>query len=600
MTRSELATLAALLPVLLWSCGGGGSGSDASTPQPAPQPPANPPPLPANVTQQRLLAAATEPSQWMTNGGDYQEWRYSRLTQIDRGNVSQLGLVWFSGLDTNVQQNSTPLEIDGVLYVSTAWSKVYAFDARSGTQLWQYDSQVPDAWRAKVCCGLKNRGVAAWGGKIYVGTLDGRLVAIDARTGTAAWSVLTIDAAWRYAITGAPRVAKGMVFIGNAGAEYGVRGYLSAYDAETGRLLWRFFTVPGNPATGFENQAMQTAAATWSGDWWRIGGGGAVWNSIVYDPATDLVYFGTANGTPWNQRYRDPSGGDNLYIASIVAVRADTGDYVWHYQATPGDTWDYDATSALTIADLSLDGRTRHVVMQANKNGFFYVLDGATGELLRAQAFTQQNWTDGVDMTTRRPRVRPEARYGAGQDFNGIPGPQGARGWHPSAFSPQTGLLYIPTQEAYFAWVHDPSYLPSDTGYNLGIDLSGGNYYQTHPAAPRGFVSSLQAWDPTTGARVWSGESNVGPTGGALATAGGLVFQGGGSSQELRAYDGASGAKLWSTQTRTGVFAGPISYEIDGRQYIAVVVGSGASTPSAPNLSRVLVFALNGTAQLPP
>ncbi|HEY7670754.1 MAG TPA: PQQ-dependent dehydrogenase, methanol/ethanol family [Gammaproteobacteria bacterium] len=557
--------------------------------------------MPANVTQARLLAAASEPSQWMTNGGDYQEWRYSRLVQIDRSNVSQLGLVWFAGFDTNVQQNSTPLYIDGVIYVSTAWSKVYAFDARTGASLWQYDPQVPDAWRSKVCCGLKNRGVAAWGGKIYVGTLDGRLVAIDARTGNSVWSALTIDAAWRYAITGAPRVTKGMVLIGNAGAEYGVRGYVSAYDAETGRLLWRFHTVPGNPAIGFENQAMQTAGATWSGDWWRIGGGGAVWNSIVYDPVTDLVYFGTANGTPWNQRYRDPAGGDNLFVASIVAVRADTGDYVWHYQATPGDTWDYDATSPLTIADLNVDGRLRHVVMQANKNGFFYMLDGATGELLRAQAFTQMNWADGVDMTTRRPRERPEARYGAGQDFNGIPGPQGARGWHPSAFSPQTGLLYIPTQEAYFVWAHDPNYAPSDTGYNLGIDLAAGNaYYQTHPTAPRGFVSFLQAWDPVAGTRVWRGESNSGPTGGALATAGGLVFHGGGSAEEFRAYDAGTGAKLWSMQARTGVFAGPISYEVDGRQYIAVTVGSGASSATAPNLSRLLVFALNGTTQLPP
>jgi len=597
MTRSNLAALAALHCLLLSACGGGGA--ENGQPQ-AQAPPANPPPPAANVTQQRLLNAASEPSQWLTNGGDYQEWRYSGLTHVDRSNVWQLKLAWFAGLDTNVQQNSTPLHIDGVLYVSTAWSKVYAFDARTGVQLWQYDPQIPDAWRSKVCCGLKNRGVAAWGGKIYVGTLDGRLVALDARTGGVAWSVLTIDAAWRYAITGAPRVAKGMVLIGNAGAEYGVRGYLSAYDAETGRLLWRSFTVPGDPAIGFENQAMQAAAATWSGDWWRIGGGGAVWNSIVYDPKTDLVYFGTANGTPWNQRYRDPSGGDNLYIASIVAVHADTGDYAWHYQTTPGDTWDYDATSSLTIAELTLDGRPRHVVMQANKNGFFYVLDGATGELLRAQAFTQLNWADGVDMTTGRPRVRAEARYGAGQDFNGIPGPQGARGWHPSAFSPQTGLLYIPTQEAYFAWVHNPAYVPSDTGFNLGIDLSGGNYYQTHPNAPRGFVSALQAWDPVTGTQVWRGESNAGPTGGALATAGGLVFQGGGSAQEFRAYDAATGAKLWSTQARTGVFAGPISYEIDGRQYIAVTVGSGASSPSAPNLSRLLVFGLNGTAQLPP
>jgi quinohemoprotein ethanol dehydrogenase len=348
--------LIALLSLVLVGCGGG---EEASSPAPQPPPTNGASPTPANVTEQRLLNAASEPSQWMTNGGDYQERRYSGLSQINRSNVNRLGLAWFASYDTNVQQNSTPLYIDGVIYASTAWSKVYAFDARNGVQLWQYDPRVPASWAPKICCGAKNRGVAAWRGKIYVGTLDGRLVALDAKTGDEVWSTLTIDASQRYSITGAPRVAKGKVFIGNAGAEYGVRGYLGAYDAETGAPLWRFYTVPGNPQNGFENQAMAQAATTWSGEWWRLGGGGAVWNAIVYDPVTDLVYFGTANGTPWNQRYRDPAGGDNLYIASIMAVKADTGEYVWHYQTTPGDTWDYDAISTMTVADLTLDGTQR-------------------------------------------------------------------------------------------------------------------------------------------------------------------------------------------------------------------------------------------------
>jgi alcohol dehydrogenase (cytochrome c)/quinohemoprotein ethanol dehydrogenase len=392
------------------------------------------------------------------------------------------------------------------------------------------------------------------------------------------------------------------VLIGSAGSEFGVRGYLAAYDAETGRLLWRFYTVPGNPAVGFENQAMQTAASTWSGEWWRLGGGGTVWDSIVYDPTTDLVYFGTGNGTPWNQRFRDPSGGDNLYLASIMAVRLETGDYVWHYQTTPADRWDYDATSPLLITDLTLDGRQRHVVIQPCKNGFLYILDAANGELLRAQTYTEVNWADGVDMTTGRPRVRPEAYYSDGNVFNGLPGMQGARGWHPHAFSPQTGLLYIPTQHAYSPWIEEVDYTPSDVGYNLGVDLDArAGYYLANPNAPREFLGFLQAWDPVTGTRVWSGETNLGPTGSALATAGGLVFHGGGGSLEFRAYDARTGQKLWSRSARTGVFAAPISYEVDGQQYIAVSVGSGSGgDATAPNLSRLLVYALNGTAQLPP
>ncbi|MDB6087428.1 MAG: alcohol dehydrogenase [Gammaproteobacteria bacterium] len=556
----------------------------------------------ANVTAQRLLNAASEPSQWMTYGGNYEEQRYSRLARINRDNVKQLGLAWFADYDTNLTQAGTPLYIDGVIYVSTAWSKVYAFDARSGRQLWQYNPKTPGEWIRNVCCGIVNRGIAAWNGKIYVGTLDGRLVAIDARTGKEAWSTLTIDPGKHYSITSAPRVAKGRVLIGESGGEYGVRGYISAYDAETGKLDWRFYTVPGNPRNGFENEAMRKAAATWGGEWWKLGGGGTVWDAIVYDPVTDLVYFGTGNGSPWNDRYRDPTNADNLYLASVVAVKADTGEYVWHYQSTPADTWDYDAVSPMTIANLTVDGKKRRVILQPCKNGFFYMLDAASGKLLRAVPFTTVNWADGVDMKTGRPRVRPEARFPVGKPFNLAPGVQGAHGWHSNAFNPETGLIYIPTQLAYFPMVADASFTPNPVGYNLGLDFAAPfTYYRDHPELPKDFVGYLQAWDPLTGKQVWKGEKNQGPTGGALATAGGLVFQGGGSAQEVRAYDARTGEKLWSAKTQTAVLAAPITYELDGQQYIAASVGGNPlGGYYAPNYSRMLVFALNGKVQLPP
>jgi alcohol dehydrogenase (cytochrome c)/quinohemoprotein ethanol dehydrogenase len=557
----------------------------------------------ANVTAQRLLHADSEPSQWLTYGGDYDEQRYSRLTQIDRDNVRQLGLKWFADYDTNLSQDGTPLYIDGVIYVSTAWSKVYAFDARTGKTLWQYDPKTPGEWIRNVCCGIVNRGIAALNGKIYIGTLDGRLVALDARTGKEVWSTLTIDKTQHLSITSAPRIAKGKVFIGESGGEYGIRGYLSAYDAETGKLLWRFYTVPGNPKEPYENAAMKKAAATWgAGDWWKLGGGGAVWDAIVYDPVLDLLYFGTGNGSPWNDLYRDPTNGDNLYLASIIAVRPDTGRYVWHYQSTPADTWDYDAVSPLTIVDLTWEAKKRRVILQPCKNGFFYVLDARTGRLLSATPFTKVNWADGIDMKTGRPRVRPEARYPVGKPWVLAPGVQGAHGWQANAYSPQTGLIYFPTQDAYFPMVADKSFTASAVGYNLGLDFTAPvTYYKDHPDAPQGFSSYLQAWDPLTGKTVWKGEASQGAAGGALATASGLVFHAGGSAQEILAYDARSGEKLWSFKTETGAVAPPISFALDGQQYIALSVGGNTQAGYyAPNYSRMLVFGLNASVQLPP
>jgi quinohemoprotein ethanol dehydrogenase len=556
---------------------------------------------PANVNAQRMRDPAALAANWMTVGGDYEEQHHSPLKQINAGNVGQLGLKWFADYDTNLSQDGTPLEIDGVIYVSTAWSKVYAFDARTGATLWQYDPKTPGAWIRNVCCGIVNRGIAAWNGRIYLGTLDGRLVALDARTGAPVWSVMTIDQSQHYSITSAPRVAKGRVLIGVSGGEYGVRGYMSAYDAETGKLDWRFYTVPGEPSKGFETPAMKMAAKTWGGQWWKLGGGGTTWDAMVYDPVTDLIYFGVGNGTPWNDHYRDPTNGDDLFLASIVAVKADTGEYVWHYQETPADTWDYDAVSPLSVVNLTLDGRARRVLLQPSKNGFFYVLDARHGTLLSATPFVDVNWADGVDMATGRPREKPEARYPeSSSGFDLSPGVQGAHGWHSNAYSPETGLMYVPTQIAYFPMVFDPTYKPSDTGYNLGIDFGAQfTYYRDHPTAKNGFTGYLQAWDPRTGKQVWATDQNQGPTGGAVATAGGLVFQGNGAGQLFRAFDAATGKLLWSFDAQTAVLAAPISYELDGRQYVAVSVGGAATDYYAPNYSRMLVFTLGGRAKLP-
>jgi PQQ-dependent dehydrogenase (methanol/ethanol family) len=444
-----------------------------------------------------------------------------------------------------------------------------------------------------------------------MGTLDARLVAVDAKTGKAAWETDTIvgdhnDPLNRFSITMAPRVAKGKVFIGASGGEYGVRGWMAAFDAETGKQVWRFHNVPGDPAQGFENAAMEAAAKTWGGEWWKLGGGGSVWDGAIYDPVTDLLYYGTGNGTPWRASARDPSGGDNLYIASIIALKPDTGEYVWHYQTTPGDNWDYDATSPMMTMDLTIDGAQKHVLVQPNKNGFLYVLEAATGKLLSADAFTEVNWATGVDLKTGRPQVVDTARYEKAP-WNLAPGVQGGHSWHPNAYSPETGLMYIPTWEAYFVMERDPNYKPSPTGFNLGISFGGIAGPQRTDVAPNnrtGITGRLKAWDPVARKVVWETEAfkNDRPSGGALATAGGLVFAGNGAGKELLALDAKGGAQLWSFNTQTSVFAAPITYELDGEQYVAASVGGSAAAAGyyAPGHARMLVFKLGGTATLPP
>ena len=320
---------------------------------------------------------------WLSYGRTYDEQRFSPLDRINQGNIGTLGLAWYADMDTARGQEATPLVIDGKIYITTAWSKAKAYDAVSGKLLWEFDPKVPGETAVKACCDVVNRGMAAWGDKLYLGTLDGRLIALDRATGKQVWSTVTVDQTKAYTITGAPRVINGLVLIGNGGAEMGVRGYITAYDAQTGKQAWRFYTVPDQPGKNTE-EYLKKAESTWHGEWWKLGGGGTVWDSMAYDPATDLLYIGVGNGSPWNQSYRSPGGGDNLYLSSVVAIRAKTGQYVWHFQETPGETWDFTASQHIMLADLTIGGKPRKVLMQAPKNGYFYVLDRATGAFISA------------------------------------------------------------------------------------------------------------------------------------------------------------------------------------------------------------------------
>jgi quinohemoprotein ethanol dehydrogenase len=565
------------------------------------------------VDREALLAAAGNRTEWLTNGRTYDEQRFSPLGQINTGNVKNLGLAWFADLDTARGQEATPLVIDGTIYITTAWSKVKAYDAVSGKLRWEYDPKVPGTAVLRACCDVVNRGLAAWGERLFLGTLDGRLVALDRRSGKPLWSKLTGDASWPSGITGAPRVIDGRVIVGNIGAEMGVRGYVAAFDSKDGRQLWRFYTVPDRPGANTAPH-LQRAEATWHGEWWKLGGGGAVWDSMAYDPKLDLLYVGVGNGSPWNQSYRSPGGGDNLYIDSIIALRPSSGEYVWHYQTTPGDTWDFDATQHMILADLEIGGRTRGVLMQASKNGFFYVLDRATGQLISAANFVAVNWAKGVDLHSGRPIENPDARIDqTGKPFVVLPGPGGAHSWQPTAYDPKTGLVYIPATQAGFPYVPDAHWKQTPQGFNTGIDFAAA----AMPADPKvraGVMAAtkgaLIAWDPVAQKERWRVDLKGPWNGGVLATGGGLVFQGN-SAQEFAAYDAASGAKLWSSGVQTGIIAPPITYSIAGEQYVAVLAGWGGIWALAPgllsevggvvhNVSRLLVFKLGATVQLPP
>ncbi len=560
------------------------------------------------VDAERIIDANREPGNWMTTGRTYDEQRFSPLDQISQANVGHLGLAWHYDLDTNRGQEATPIVVDGVMYTTEAWSKVLALDAGTGKLLWKFDPMVkPELGRA-ACCDVVNRGVAIWKGKVFVGALDGRLIALDAKSGALVWSAQTTDPSQPYTITGAPRVVKGKVIIGNGGAERNVRGYVSAYDADSGKLVWRFYIVPTDPSkpdhAASDAALAKIAAPTWSPGWWQhASGGGGPWDAISYDPDLDLLYIGTGNGAPQSRQARSPTGGANLFLNSIIALRPDTGELVWYFQEVPGDSWDFDSTQQIILATLQIDGRMRKVLMQAPKDGFFYVLDRATGQFISGKAFAAVTWATGLDQHGE-PLVNPDAWY-LQAPFVGIPGPPGAHNWYPMSFDPMTGLVYIPTQNT--PWLFSPP--------TRGRGPANGGTRRT-PAAARAppaladWSGSLVAWDPVQQRAAWRVSLPGAADGGTLSTAGGLVFE---SDVDgiFHAYAADSGKQLWSSDLQSDAMAGPMSYTVGGQQYIAVSVGLGGASGLMSgnelfksgikrNISRIVAFRLGGTDALPP
>jgi quinohemoprotein ethanol dehydrogenase len=562
---------------------------------------------PVETTDATLRDADHDAGNWLMYGRTYDDHRFSPLNQINEQTISKLGLVWSQEFTTTRGLEATPLVENGILFTTESWSIVHAFNAKTGEALWTYDPKVQRSRAYYICCDVVNRGVALYRGKVYVGTLDGRLIALDAKTGMQVWSATTIDTAKPYSITGYPRIAKGLVLIGNAGAELGVRGYISAYDAETGKMAWRTYTVPGDPSLGFESKAMENAAKTWSGQWWTVGGGATPWEGITYDPQLDLVYFGTGNPTAWYRVLRGKNDDANLYAASILAVHATNGELAWYFQTAPGDNWDYDATQPLMQADLTIGGRQRKVIMQANKNGFFYVLDRETGEFISGTAFVSGiTWASGLDPKTGRP-IETSTAYAGAQPVMVSPDPGGAHNWNPMAFNPATGLVYLPAKTATQG-VHapDPKWKYDAKRYNLGAnDHYDGPLYGKVASMPPP-SGALLAWNPVEQRAAWQASYPVVEGGGVLTTAGNLVVQGRADGM-LAAYRATDGKQLWEFNAGTGIMAPPVTYQVDGVQYISVIAGWGGASAlfNAPNqgkvkpgYGRILTFSLNGSTAL--
>jgi quinohemoprotein ethanol dehydrogenase len=519
-----------------------------------------------HVDDAALLAG--DAAGWLSYGRDQSGTHFSPLAQIDRGNATRLEPIWsWKITDEATRLEAVPLVTGGVIFATGVWSIVYALDARTGTLRWSWDPEIardPASGGPQLCCGPVNRGVALYGDKVYAGLLDGRLVALDANSGDLVWVRETADVTRGYSITGAPRVAGGRIIIGNAGAEFGVRGYVSAFDPETGEMLWRFFTVPGDPSLGFESAAMEAAAETWFGRWWEGGGGGTAWDAIAYDAEHDLVLVGVGNGAPWSRAERSEGRGDNLYLAAIVALSGVDGSLVWHYQTTPGEEWDYTATQNMILADLQIDARRRSVLMQASKNGFFYVLDRHDGDLISARAFADVSWAFGVDEDTGRPIESGTARY----DDRGrwvAPGPRGAHSWPPMSWNPITGLVYIPGENSAAYYTLDPT---------------NESRRDESPRASLGPPGFLLAWDPVEGKERWRVPFGTGGAGGTLTTAGGLVFLVTGDGW-FEGRDATSGDLIWASHVGPGSGT-PVTYLLDGRQLVSVLSGGRVWTFAVP------------------
>lgn len=550
------------------------------------------------------------------NGDDWPDYdgpgaqHYSPLDQIDTSNAGQLGLAWHYDLDVGGQSLTAPVEVGGVVFLAAGASHVFALDAVSGRKLWDYDSHARELAGIKLRGAWGSRGIAYSGGAVFTGTLDGRLIALDAKSGKELWSVQTTEPGDQRYITGAPWVYKDKVVIGHGGADYApVRGYVTAYDQKTGKQAWRFYTTPGDPKKGFENEAMAMAAKTWTGEWWKFGGGATVWNAMAYDPKYNRLYIGTGNGSPWNQKIRSRGGGDNLFVCSIVALDADTGKYLWHYQVNPGESWDFNADMDIELVDgMEVNGAKHDVLMNAPKNGFYYVIDRKDGKLLSAEKFMPMNWASGIDMKTGRPIEYPAARYPDGKPFMMFPTPFGAHNIEAMSYNPGAGLTYIPAMDRGWVYV-DPAGPLDKWIYKDGQRISNGTGAPPADMKPRPASSVLIAWDPKAQKEAWR-VPMFGPRGGGgtATTGGGLLLQGRGTG-EFTVLDAKNGKLLWSFPAQTAVMAQPITYKAGGKQYITVVAGS--RFPTAQGLPqgewnyrtqqwRVLTFALDGKDRLPP
>ncbi len=564
------------------------------------------------VDDASLRNAGQSGAEWLTHGLSQAETRFSPLKQIDATNVNRLRMAWsFEVGSGGGGQEATPLFWNGTIYSITNWSIVFAVDARTGKERWRWDPQVNQvAVRPEICCGVVNRGLAIYNGMVFAPVVDGRLHALDAETGKPVWEARVAYPQDHHTITVAPRIAKGKVIIGVSGGDRPSRGFFDAYDAATGRRAWRFYTVPGDPSKPFENAAMRKAAETWDGEWWKLGGGGAVWDGMAYDPDAELVYVGTGNAEPWTYHLRSSKEKDNLYVCSILAVDVNTGELKWHYQVVPGDNWDFDSVQHLILADLTITGRSRKVIMQANKNGFYYVIDRLTGQFISAQPFSYVTWAKGIDQKTGRPLVNPEAYYGT-EPILISPGGGGAHNWSPMAFSPMTGLAYIPTStNNSFVYAAEGVFTPLP-GRMTGTvrpapapKLPPPPAIGPEPIEGRG-RGALVAWDPVAQKMRWRTPGGGGIGGGTLTTAGNLVFQVINDGR-LVAYSADKGEKLLELQTglRSGM-GPPITYQLDGKQYVALMGGvgeaaaggnAGPGNQSTPFSPKLLTFMLDGAA----
>jgi quinohemoprotein ethanol dehydrogenase len=546
---------------------------------------------------------------WPGYGRTFGEQHDSPLTQINRDTIGRLGLAWSMDLEPTENSVTQPIAVDGVLYFATGHSVVHAVDAASGRFLWRFDPKVAEAAGFRLRLAYGSRGIAWWNGKIYTGTQDGRLIAIDAKTGKQLWSVQTLSKGMDADINAPPRVFDGKVIIGFSGDVFANRGYVTTYDAETGKQLWRFYTVPGDPAKGFENKAMEMAAKTWAGDWWRLGGGGNVWNAMTYDLETNTVYLGVGNGYPWNRRARSKDWGDNLFISSIVALDGTTGEYKWHYQVSPGDSWDHEPMEDMELADLILSGKPRKVLLQASKNGFFYVIDRVTGELISAKPYAKVTWASRIDIKTGRPVENPGIRYPDGTTAEIWPSSWGAHGWVAMAYSPKTRIAFIPVIEVGYQYtdkgIDVKNWRPPANHYSIDLGLS---------YTPTNGTGALVAWNPVTQKELWKVPHPTNVNGGVMVTAGDVVFQGT-IDGTFKAYAAATGRVLWSFAAQAPLLAAPISYAVNGTQYVTLLTGLGTGAglmaseiagaekygiDPRSQARRVLTFALDGKATLPP